>query len=204
MPLNLYLAFVAASFALALMPGPNVAVIVSNSVSYGVRYGLLTVAGTTSAMVPQLLIVTLGLAGVLEFMSHWFDALRWLGVAYLLYLGINALRAAPGNLATVRPQAKSARAIYAKGLLVSLTNPKTLLFFGAFLPQFVDPKGDTLAQLALLSLTFLIVGASVDSVWALAAATARGVLTRAGPWTNRVTGGVLITAAAALALARKP
>src|SRR5258705_6625840 len=102
MPLNLYLAFVAASLALALMPGPNVAVIVSNSVAYGVRYGLLTVAGTTSAMVPQLLVVTLGLAGVLEFVSHWFEVLRWAGVAYLIYLGVEALRAPAGNLGAAK------------------------------------------------------------------------------------------------------
>lgn len=204
MSLNLYLAFVAASLALALLPGPNVAVIVSNSVSYGTRYGLLTVAGTTSAMLPQLLVVTLGLAGVLEFMSHWFEVLRWIGVAYLLYLGIDALRRPPIDLAAVKPGAKSARAIYLKGVLVSLTNPKTLLFFGAFLPQFVSANGDALSQLALLSLTFVIVCASVDVTWALAGGYARPLLVRAGRWTNRITGGVLITAAAALAFARRP
>src|SRR5436190_678562 len=111
----------------------------------------------------------LWLAGVLEFMSHWFELLRWVGVAYLLYLGVEALRAPVGNLAATRPQPKSARAIYTKGLLVSLTNPKTLLFFGAFLPQFVDPKGDALSQLSLLSLTFLMVCASVDVTWAVSA-----------------------------------
>jgi homoserine/homoserine lactone efflux protein len=203
MSVSLYLAFVAASLALALLPGPNVAVIVSNSIAYGLRYGLLTVAGTTSAMVPQLLVVTLGLAGILEFMSHWFEVLRWVGVAYLLYLGIEALRAPAANL-TATPEPKSARAIYTKGLLVSLTNPKTLLFFGAFLPQFVDPKSDAIAQLALLSLTFLVLCTLVDATWALAAGRARPLLLRAGRRTNRVTGGVLITAAAALALTRKP
>ena len=204
MPMNLYLAFVAASLALALMPGPNVAVIISNSVTYGPRYGLLTVAGTSSAMIPQLLVVTLGLAGVLEFMSHWFEALRWIGVAYLLYLGVQAFRAPATDLSAANAAPRSRRAIYTKGVLVSLTNPKTLLFFGAFLPQFVDPKGDAVGQLALLSLTFLILCTMVDMTWALAAGRARPLLVRAGHWTNRITGGVLITAAAALALARKP
>jgi threonine/homoserine/homoserine lactone efflux protein len=204
MSLNLYLAFVAASLALALMPGPNVAVIISNSVAYGARYGLLTVAGTSSAMVPQLLVVTLGLAGVLEFMSHWFEVLRWIGVAYLLFLGVEALRAPAADLGAAKAEPKSTRAIYTKGLLVSLTNPKTLLFFGAFLPQFVDPKSNAIGQLALLSVTFLVLCAMVDTTWALAAGRARPLLVRAGRWTNRITGGVLITAAAALALARKP
>ncbi|MBI1213910.1 MAG: LysE family translocator [Alphaproteobacteria bacterium] len=204
MSMNLYLAFVAASLALALMPGPNVALIVSNSVAYGPRSGLLTVAGTSSAMIPQLTIVTLGLAGVLEFMSHWFEVLRWIGVAYLIYLGIEALRAPVADLGAAKPEPKSPCAIYAKGLFVSLTNPKTLLFFGAFLPQFVDPKGNAVAQLALLSATFLTVCTMVDAAWAMAAGRARPLLARAGRWTNRVTGGVLITAAAALALSRKP
>jgi threonine/homoserine/homoserine lactone efflux protein len=204
MSMDLYLAFLAASLALALMPGPNVALIVSNSLAYGARYGLLTVAGTTSAMVSQLLVVTLGLAGIVAFMSYWFEALRWLGVAYLVYLGIEALRRPPVDLAAAKPGPRSARTIYWKGVFVSLTNPKTLLFFGAFLPQFVDAKGDALTQLALLSLTFLVVCTAVDSAWALAGGYARPLLARAGRWTNRVSGGVLLTAAAALAVARKP
>jgi len=204
MPLDLYLAFVAASLVLALMPGPNVAVIVSNSVAYGGRLGLLTVAGTTSAMVPQLLVVTLGWAGVLAFMSYWFEVLRWIGVGYLVYLGVEALRTAPVNSGTAKFEPNSASAIYFKGLFVSLTNPKTLLFFGAFLPQFVDAKGNALTQLALLSFTFLIVCTSVDVTWALAAGRARLLLARAGRWSNRITGGVLIAAAAALAIARRP
>ena len=84
MSLELYLAFVAASVALALMPGPNVAIIVSNAISYGPRYGLLTVAGTSSAMVPQLAVATMGLSAVLSFMAEWFEVLRWIGVAYLV------------------------------------------------------------------------------------------------------------------------
>ncbi len=94
MSVELFLAFVAASVALALMPGPNVAVIVSNAVTYGPRYGLLTVAGTSSAMIPQLAVTTLGLSAVLSFMAEWFEVLRWIGVAYLVYLGVQAWRPA--------------------------------------------------------------------------------------------------------------
>lgn len=203
MSLELYLAFVAASVALALMPGPNVALIVANSVAYGPRYGFITVAGTSSAMVPQLTVVTLGLSAVLGFMAEWFEVLRWLGVAYLLYLGVQAWLTPPLDLNT-NPQPKSARAIYLRGVLVSLTNPKTLLFFGAFLPQFVDPKSDATTQLALLSVTFLIIATSIDICWALLASKARTTLAKFGTWTNRITGGVLISAGLGLALARKP
>lgn len=203
MALELLLAFAAASLLLALMPGPNVAVIVANSVAYGPRYGLLTVAGTSSAMIPQLAIVTLGLSAALSIMAEWFEVVRWVGVVYLVYLGIEAWRAPPPNLnATAQP--KSPIAIYARGVLVSLTNPKTLLFFGAFLPQFVDPKGDATAQLATLSVIFFTIAVTIDCSWALLAGKVRSTLARFGRWTNRVTGGVLIGAAAALALARKP
>ncbi|MBP6011003.1 MAG: LysE family translocator [Alphaproteobacteria bacterium] len=204
MSVELYLAFVAASVALALMPGPNVAVIVSNAVIYGPRYGLLTVAGTSSAMIPQLAVTTLGLSAVLSFMAEWFEVLRWIGVAYLVYLGVQAWRAPVVDLAGTPPHPKSPRAIYWRGILVSLTNPKTLLFFGAFLPQFVDPKAGAMSQLALLSLTFFIIAAAIDASWALLAGRARGVFTRLGRWTNRVTGTVLLGAGVALALARKP
>src|SRR5215475_12367154 len=92
MPLHLYLAFIAASILLILMPGPNVAVIVASSISRGARYGLLTVAGTSSAMVIQLGIMVLGISGVLNFFANWFEWLRWLGVIFLFYLGVQAWR----------------------------------------------------------------------------------------------------------------
>ena len=203
MALELLLAFAAASALLALMPGPNVAVIVANSVAYGPRYGLLAVAGTSSAMIPQLAIVTLGLSAALSIMAEWFEVVRWVGVIYLVYLGIEAWRAPPPNLnATAQP--KSPIAIYARGALVSLTNPKTLLFFGAFLPQFVDPKGDATTQLATLSVIFFTIAVTIDCSWALLAGKVRPTLARFGRWTHRVTGGVLLTAAATLALARRP
>jgi threonine/homoserine/homoserine lactone efflux protein len=203
MSLELYLAFVAASVALALMPGPNVAIIVSNAISYGPRYGLLTVAGTSSAMVPQLAVATMGLSAVLTFMADWFDVLRWIGVAYLVFLGVQAWRAPLRDLTAVTPP-KSRQAIYWRGVLVSLTNPKTLLFFGAFLPQFVDPRGDAMTQLALLSATFFVIALSIDTCWALFAGRSRHLFARLGAWTNRVTGGVLIGAGIGLALSRKP
>jgi threonine/homoserine/homoserine lactone efflux protein len=204
MSLDLYLAFVAASVALALVPGPNVAVIVANAVTYGPRFGLLTVAGTSSAMIPQLAVTALGLSAVLSFMAEWFEVLRWIGVAYLIYLGIQAWRAPVADLGQAPPQPKSPHAIYWRGVLVSLTNPKTLLFFGAFLPQFVDPKGNAVSQLALLSLTFFVIAAAIDVGWALLAGRARGVFARLGKWTNRITGSVLLGAGLGLALARKP
>ena len=139
---DLYLAYILACIVLIVIPGPNVALIVANSVAHGARFGLLTVAGTSSAVVVQLSLTVLGATAVLNFLAASFDWLRWLGVVYLVWLGIAAWRAPAVDLARVGPQARSARLIFARGFLVGLTNPKTLLFYGAFLPQFITPGPD--------------------------------------------------------------
>ncbi len=196
------LAFVLAVVALLLIPGPNVALIVANSVAYGRRYGLLTVAGTSTAMVVQLGLTGFGMAGVLGSLGHGFAWVRWIGAAYLVWLGIQQWRAAPIDLTRTTPQPRSARAIFGRALLVSLTNPKTLLFYGAFFPQFVTPGPDTAAQVAVLSAVFLALAVGFDSLWAVAAAWARGALAMRGRLRNRLSGGVLVGAGVGLALAR--
>src|SRR3712207_2906926 len=117
--LELYLAFVAASAALIALPGPNVALIVANSVAHGRRYGLPTVAGTSAAMVPQLALAVLGMTGALALMSHVSEWVRWAGVAYLAWLRVQAWRAPAVDLTAVPPQPRSGRAIVARGFLVS-------------------------------------------------------------------------------------
>lgn len=201
--LHLFLAFVLAVTILMLIPGPNVALIVANSVSYGPRYGLLTVAGTSSAMVVQLGLTVLGMTELLGTLGAWFEWIRWIGVAYLVYLGIAQWRAPPVNLAAVAAEPKSARAMYTRALLVSLTNPKTLFFYGAFFPQFVVAGRDVGAQVAILSLVFLLLAVLVDGCWALAAARVRGLLAVHGRLRNRISGGLLIGAGIGLAFARK-
>jgi threonine/homoserine/homoserine lactone efflux protein len=200
---HLFLAFVVAVTVLMLIPGPNVALIVANSVSYGPRYGLLTVAGTSSAMVVQLALTVLGMTELLGTLGSWFEWIRWIGVAYLVYLGIVQWRAPPVNLAAVAPEPKSARAMLTRALLVSLTNPKTLFFYGAFFPQFVVPNDRVGAQVAILSATFLALAILVDGCWALAAGRVRGLLAVHGRLRNRISGGLLIGAGVGLALARK-
>src|SRR5476651_2677319 len=198
--LDIFLAFVAATALLMVIPGP----IVANSVAHGTRYGLLTVAGTASGVVVQLLLTVVGASAALDFLASSFEYLRWLGVAYLVWLGIAAWRAPPVDLTQVRAQPKSARAIYLCGFLVCLTNPKTLLFCGAFLPQFVTPGPDATHELVLLAVTFFVVSTVLDSVWALLAGRLRELLTARARLRNRVTGGLLVGAGLGLALARKP
>jgi threonine/homoserine/homoserine lactone efflux protein len=199
---SLYAAFVAAVVVLMLIPGPNVALIIANSVTWGTRFGLLTVCGTVCAMIPQLLLTALGMTAVLATAGAWFGWLKWIGVAYLFYLGIKQWREAVADLAAVRAQPRSGRAIFARGFFVSLTNPKTLLFYGAFLPQFVTADRPVGPQLTLLCVTCPVIALTVDSLWATVAGRARGLLATHGKLRNRISGGFLMGAGVGLAMAR--
>jgi homoserine/homoserine lactone efflux protein len=199
----LYGAFVLATAVLMLIPGPNVALIVANSIAYGTRYGLLTLAGTASAMVPQLLLTALGLTALLGSLGAWLGLVRWLGVVYLIVLGVRQWRAAAPDLGQVTPLPRSWRSIYLRGLAVSLSNPKTLFFFGAFFPQFVARDRAAAPQFVVLCATFLLIAVVLDSLWALLAGRARPLLAARGRLRNRVSGGFLVGAGIGLALAHR-
>ncbi len=201
MDARLYAAFILASVLLALFPGPNMALIVANSVQRGTRYGFLTLAGTSAALVLQLVLVSVGMTTVMATAGHWLSAIRLLGAAYLVYLGIQSWRAPPPSL-EARVVPVSARATVLRGMLVSLTNPKTLLFFGAFFPQFVAPTHPLGPQLAVLSATFVVVVAGLDSIWAALAGRARHWIARQGRLVGKLSGGLLIGAGVGLALSR--
>ena len=203
MSIELYLAFVAATAVLMLIPGPNVALVVTTSIAHGPRYGLVTVAGTSSAMALQLTVTALGMTSLLTVLAGWLEWLRWVGAAYLLYLGVRAWRAAPVDLTRAGAEPRSMRAIFTRGLLVSLTNPKTLLFYGAFLPQFIGPETGVGVQLTVLATTFLSLAVLLDGAWALLAGRFRRVLAVRGRLRNRLTGGFFIAASIGLAAARR-
>ena len=199
----LFLAFAAATVLLALFPGPNMALIVSNSIAHGTRYGFLTLLGTSAALAIQLAAVALGMSTLLATAGYWFDILRWFGAAYLVWLGVQAWRSPPLALGDERATTPpTPRAAILRGLLVSLTNPKTLLFFGAFFPQFVSPSHDLAPQLLVMSLTFLVIVAALDSIWATLAGRMRHAIVARGRLLNRVCGGLLIGAGVGLAAAR--
>ena len=203
--LDLYLLFVGACIVLGLIPGPNVALIVANSMAHGTRYGLISVAGTSSAMLPQLTITILGATTLLTFMASAFELLRWLGVAYLLYLGTMHLfiKANDDLIFEADKRVKTNKKVYWSGFLVSVTNPKTLLFFGAYLPQFVSQEGNIALQMIVLSATLIIVITIVDSIWAILAGKMRPLLLKFGKLRHRISGTLFIIAGAGLALARK-
>ncbi len=198
MDAGLYAAFVMAAIIMGLIPGPNVALVTANSIAYGIRAGLLTVCIGVAANALQLTLVTIGLAAVIASAGAWFSLLRWAGVLYLLWLGIQNWRAGVGadDLAS-RPI--PVRSILLRTAAVSLTNPKTLLFYAALFPQFVSPSHPAMPQIIVLGITMVATLLLLDSCWALTASRARGLLLRHGRLRHRLTGGLLIGAGLGLA-----
>jgi threonine/homoserine/homoserine lactone efflux protein len=205
MDLDLYLAFLLATTVLILIPGPNVTLLVANSLAHGPRRALVTLAGTSSAIALQLVVVALGMTSLILALATWFEWLRWAGVAYLIWLGIQQWRAAPLALDDIEGRAVRPGTLFWQGILVSATNPKTLLFYAAFFPQFIDPASPPGAQLALLCATFLALATALDGAYALLAGRLRPWLRthRRARLRNRLTGACLIAAALGLALARR-
>jgi len=165
MDTTLFVSFVAVSIALIAIPGPNVLVIVSTGITHGRLRGLQTVAGTTLAMAIQLVVAAFATAWFVSQLAAGFYYLKWLGAMYLLYLAaLHLKQALAKDVATL---ILSATATFARGFWVSLSNPKTIVFFGAFLPQFVSPGEAYLLQIGILSFTFLLLAALLDSCYAL-------------------------------------
>jgi threonine/homoserine/homoserine lactone efflux protein len=193
------IALAIATGILVMIPGPNVALIVANSIRYGFRMGAMTVLGTTAGVALQMLAVVLGLAAIIELAADALIWIRWLGVAYLIYLGIRTWNVPADDLSNVM----AAPAMFWRGCLIAAINPKTLLFNAAFLPQFVVANGDVGQQLAVVAGVFLTVLLLGDMIWALGASSARQLLDRYAGARNRVTGGFLVAAGVGLSLSRR-
>jgi len=202
MSLHLYLAYVFACFVVVIVPGPTVTLIVANSMSHGTRAGLLNIAGTQLGLAVMMGIVLVGLASLIETMGVWFDGVRLAGAAYLIWLGFRLIRS-PGALGDPRRTSRPRIGFFWQGFLVLMSNPKALLVFGAFIPQFVDAKGDYVAQVVLLGITAMVVAGTFDSVYAVLAGRARGVLAASRVrMVSRASGGLLIGGGLWLALTR--
>jgi homoserine/homoserine lactone efflux protein len=202
MSLSLYLGFLATCLVLMVMPGPNVALIVANSLAHGTRYGLMTVAGTSTAIAVHLVATFFATASLFTLLASSFEYLRWLGVAYLVFLGVRTWRQQHDELA-VAPQPRSMRVVFVRGVAISLTNPKVLFFYGAFFPQFIVANERIAPQLLALTSTFLILAIVFDSGWAILAGRLRHLVAGYTRLRHRLTGGVLIAAGLGLATARR-
>ena len=193
------LTLVLATAVLVIIPGPNVALIVANSIRYGIRMGAVTVLGTTVGVAIQLVVVVLGVAAVVEIAADALVWIRWAGVVYLVFLGVRTWNAPAQDLSAVT----AAPAVFWRGCMIAAMNPKTLLFNAAFLPQFIATDGSAGMQLAVVATVFLAVLLIGDMIWALAAGSARRLLSRYSGARNRVTGGFLVVAGVGLALSRR-
>jgi len=202
MSIQLYIAYVAACFLITIIPGPTVTLIVANSLRHGMRAGLLNVAGTQLGLALMLGILLVGLASIIATMGWWFDWLRLAGAAYLIWIGWKLLRTtdapdAPG--AAPKPRG----GFVLQGFLVLMGNPKALLWFGAFIPQFVDPNSNYVGQIVLLGVTAMATAAITDGAYAILLGRAGAVLSRKRvQLVSRIGGVCLIGGGAWLALAR--
>ena len=197
-----WLTFVAASVAIVIVPGPTVTVIIANAMRHGSRAGLLNVAGTQAGLLVMVAVLALGLSAVVEVMGSAFDILRMVGAAYLIWLGIRLWRS-DGNLGKVDAPVPGG-SFFLQGFIVIWSNPKALLFFGAFIPQFVDPAGNTIAQTMLLGATFMFVATVLDGAYALLAGRTGTLLSRGNVrFVERVSGTFLIGGGLWLALIRR-
>jgi len=202
-PIELYVAYVLACTAVAIVPGPSVTVIIANSLRHGARAGLLNVAGTQAGLAVMLLILATGLQFVVESLAQVFDVIRWAGAAYLIWLGVKLLRS-DGTMGEVSDVPRAGGSFFWQGFLVVLSNPKALFFFGALIPQFLTPGGDALAQTLLLGATFIAVATPLDSSYALLAGGAGRWLSRTRVRALEVGSGLcLVCGGVWLALARR-
>jgi homoserine/homoserine lactone efflux protein len=199
---HLFAAFIAITVVLLLAPGPIVTLVISTAATRGVRAGLVTVAGTTTGNALLLAAIALGLNWVLAHAAALFEALRWLGAAYLVWLGVLAWRRAGGP----EPPAPHDRVHFRRGLLVAASNPKTIAFFSAFLPQFLDPRLPAGRQLAVMCAVTVLLAAVSDSSWAVASGLGRAwfMNPKRVKLLGRAAGLTLIGGGIWLSLARRP
>lgn len=196
--------YLGACFLLAIVPGPTVTVILANSLKGGTLAGLAIIAGTQLGLVTMIGVVGLGLEAVMSLMAFAFDWIKLAGAAYLVWLGFNMLRSS-GQLghASAGP-AKSYRRLVLDGFLVIWSNPKALIFLGAFLPQFVTDQSATFLQVMLLGLVFMLIAGSTDAFYALVGGRARSLLSSVRIRSlNRISGAILMAGGVWLALQKR-
>lgn len=205
MPLELWLAFVAASAVLLVIPGPTILTVISYSMSHGRRANLPLVAAVALGDSTALVVSLLGLGALLAASAFWFTVVKWAGGLYLIYLAVKMLRAGIGAAQIATPAAPESRwRLFANTYLVTALNPKGIVFFVAFLPQFLSPAADVTRQLWVLAATFVALAALNATLYAVFAASARRLL--ASPRAQRrfnLAGGSLLGAAGIWALLAK-
>ncbi len=175
---SVLLTFAAACAILALTPGPNMSLMIANTTAHGTRAGFWTLAGNSTGLSVLILGVTFGLGAIMSFVAQWFDWIRLIGAVYLIWLGASRLRASFNNNADEPKMVPAQKNHFIQAALVSMSNPKVLLFLGAFFPQFINMQAALLPQLVMLGIGFLVVVGCVDACLVLSVGAARNALTQ--------------------------
>jgi homoserine/homoserine lactone efflux protein len=199
---QLFGGFLLITVVLLLTPGPIVTLVISTGATRGVRAALVTVAGTSTGNAVLLAAIALGLTWVLGHALYLFELLRWMGAVYLIWLGVQAWRHAGSAVAAPMRSCMH----FSRGFLVALSNPKTLAFFTAFLPQFVDPTLPAGPQVALMCIVSVVLAACSDSCWAMASGLGRAWFMKPARarLLGRASGVTLVAGGLWLSLARRP
>lgn len=206
MALETWIVYLFASAALCFTPGPNTLLALAHGASHGVRRSLFTSLGGAAGFALTIAVCMAGLGALLTTSTLVFTILKWVGAAYLVYLGIVTWRSPPLAVKTVLPGGQARRRkLFSQGFMAAASNPKGIIFFAAFLPQFIDPDRSQALQFAILASTFV----SIEFVLELGLA---GSATRLAPWLgrsgfarwfNRITGATFVGIAGMLAVANK-
>jgi threonine/homoserine/homoserine lactone efflux protein len=208
MNLHTWWLFVMMTFVVSATPGPNMLLVMTSSARFGFAAAIATMAGCMSALMAMMSISAAGLGALLQSFPAVFDALRWIGAAYLAYLGVKSWRAPvsaqAGGAVTKAAVVPGHGALFRQGFLVAASNPKAILFAVAFLPQFIDASLPKAPQFAILLATFAVIESSWYVVYAGSGKSLANFLRRAAVLKifNRVTGGVFVGFAAFMAAVR--
>ncbi len=206
MTLSTYLLYLAAVALLILSPGPTMLMCVTNAINHGPRRAMTAVAGSVTAVLGVMILSALGLGALLAASDTAFTIAKVVGAAYLIWLGIKTFRSAASPLQlSCESQTQGRRSFYLQGFLVGASNPKALLFFAAFFPQFLNPAAPTLPQFAVLALTFVAFEFAVLTACALGVSRLVPLLQSTAPvlCINRICGGLFTLMGATLLLTRR-
>jgi threonine/homoserine/homoserine lactone efflux protein len=201
MEMNSWLIYLLAAIGLSLSPGPNGLLALTHGALHGRRKALYTVTGGCVGFVTIIALSMFGIGALLQASLAWLTVLKWVGGAYLVWLGIQVWRSPPIAIdASQRAQARSGGSLFRQGALSAMTNPKGILFFAAFLPQFIDPARSLVIQFVIMAGTFAVTEFATEVFIASVAHRISAWLARVGRGFNRACGGVFVAIGALLPL----
>jgi homoserine/homoserine lactone efflux protein len=204
MALGTWLIYLAAATGLALMPGPNGLLALTHGALYGRRMTLFTICGGVLGFVVVLALSMFGIGAVLGASVQALTVMKWIGGAYLVWLGIQVWRSPPPDLelAERQPRSRHGWSLFSQGFLSAVTNPKAVLFFVAFLPPFIDPHRSLVTQFVVMAATFAVIEFFVELLMTWLASSVRGWLHRSGKRFNQLFGAMFVLIGAGVTLGR--